>query len=188
MILFKNFTDENIDTINCLEEENELEKAVQRYSEAAEIISKHLSNSSDLLSKYPEISEVFKEVNIGLIEAKSRHNVKRQQREEREEEERQQRLRNEEQKRREEQAYWQSVKEERSKRGFSYGVPPIDNRCPVQFPIRATANIDESSARGIYYYEDERAVEVCWCFANPEEAKADNFRRPKKKPPKRQPR
>ncbi|MBD2039479.1 hypothetical protein [Microcoleus sp. FACHB-672] len=59
----------------------------------------------------------------------------------------------------------------------------------MQFPIRATANIDESSARGIYYYEDERdGVEVCWCFASPEEAEADTFRRPKKKPPKQQPR
>lgn len=185
MILFQKFTHENLDKINSLEE-NELEKAVQTYSEAADILSKHFSNSSDLVRKYPEIREGFREVSIAIEKAKSLRKVKRQKRKEREEEQRQQRLRDEEQKRRED----QYVQQERSKRGLSYGVPPLDScRCPAQFPIRATANLDDSSARGIYYYPGERAgVDVYWCFANPEEAQADNFRRPKKKPPKRQPR
>ncbi len=189
MILFNRFTHENLEEINSLEED-ELEQAVQTYTAAAEIISKYLSNSPDLLRRHPKISEAFREVNIGIRNAQSLHDVKRQQREEWEEEQRQQRLRDEERKRREEQTYSQYVQQEQKKRGLRYGVPPKDSySCPAKFPIRATANINEPGARGIYYYADERmGVEVYWCFASPEQAKAENFRRPFKTPPKRQPR
>ncbi len=171
MILFNRLTDENFENIN-FGGESELEKTVQTYHNAVEIISRYLSDSPDMLSQYPEISESFREIYIGFREAQKLHTIKKQQREEKEEDER------------------QYVQQERRRRRLKYGVPPQDNcTCPSQFPIRATANLGELDARGIYYYEDERiGVEVYWCFASPEEAQADNFRRPLKKPPKQQPR
>ncbi|CBN53659.1 hypothetical protein OSCI_90021 [Kamptonema sp. PCC 6506] len=189
MILFTKFTQENLEDINSLEE-NELEKAVQTYKEAASIISKHLSDSPDLLRKYPEFSEAYRELNLGIRKAQRQNDIKRSERKVWEEEQRQQRFHEEERKRREEESYQQYVKQERRKRGLRYGVPPRDSySCPAQFPIRATAEIDELDARGIYYYTHERAgVKVYWCFASPEEAMAENFRRPYKTPPEKQPR
>jgi hypothetical protein len=189
MILFNRFTHENLEEMSSLEED-ELGKAVQTYQEAADIISRYLSDSPDMLRKYPEISEAFREVNIGIGNAQRLHNVKRQRREEWEEEQRQQRLRDEERKRREEKTYWQYVQQEREKRGLSYGVPPVNNySCPLIFPIRATDKTKRLGQRGIYYFQNERiGVEVYWCFANPEEAEAERFFRPLKTPPRRQPR
>jgi hypothetical protein len=189
MILFNRFTHENRQNISLLEKK-ELEKVLKTYNEAAEIISKYLSNSPDLLRKYPEISEGFREVNSGIITAQRLHDIEINQRKEREEEQRQQRLREEERERREAATKEEYVQQERRKRRLRYGQPPTDSySCPAQFPIRATANLDESDSRGIYYYPDERAgVEVFWCFSSEEEAKAENFRRPHKTPPKYQPR
>lgn len=200
MILFNRFTHENLEEVNSLGE-LELGKTVRVHSEAAGIIAQYLSSSQDLLMQHPEISEAYREVNIGVRKAQELYVIKRQEREVREkqqrqqqelkeEQQRQERLRDEEQKKQEERTYWQNVQRERSKRGLHHGVPPIDNcRCPAHCPIRATAKINEPNARGIYYYPGERAgVEVYWCFASREEAEADNFRRPYKKPPKQQPR
>lgn len=188
MVLFNRFTSENLEELNSLDE-IELERAIQVHAEAAEIISKYLSGSSILLRRYPEVSEAFREVNIGSRKAQELYNIKIQQRQVREEQGRQQRIREQAQREEKNKTYWQYVQEERSKRGLRNGVPPIDNyTCPTQFPIRATANLNDSDVRGIYYYPDERAgVEVYWCFDNAEEAKEDNFRRPYKKPPKQQP-
>ncbi|WP_333059466.1 MULTISPECIES: hypothetical protein [unclassified Microcoleus] len=189
MILFNRFTHENRQNIYFLEN-TDLEKELKTYNEAAEIISKYLSNSPDLLRKYPEISEAFREINSGIITAKRLHEREINQRKEREEEQRQQRLREEERERQEAAIKKEYVQQERIKRGLRYGEPPINSySCPAQFPIRATANLDESDSRGIYYYSNERAgVEVFWCFSSEEEAKAENFRRPHKTPPKYQPR
>ena len=178
MILFNKFAHENLEVINSLEED-ELAKAIRTRSQAAKIISNYLSTSPDLLQKYPEISEVFREVNFGISYAQQVYDVKKQQR-----------LRKNEQKKRAEETYWQYVQQERRKLRLRNGVPPLDSEsCPVQFPIRATTNLSKTdSARGIYYYIDEiKGVEVYWCFASPKEAEADNFRRPKKTPPKQQP-
>ncbi|BAU42031.1 hypothetical protein [Leptolyngbya sp. O-77] len=189
MVLFNRFTHENLEELNSLGE-MELERAIQVHNEAAEIIAKYLSDSPNLLRRYPEISEAFREVNVGSRKAQGLYSIKKQQRRVQEEEDRQQRLREQARREEEKRTYWQYVHQERNKRGLRNGVPPVDNyRCPAQFPIRATANLNDSDARGIYYYPDERAgVEVYWCFGNAEEAKADNFRRPYKKPPKQQPR
>ncbi len=142
------------------------------------------------MQKYPEISEIFREINAGIGNAQRLQNAKRQQREEREEEQRQQRLREEETERLRVESYWQYVEQEREKRGLTYGVPPLDSySCPAQYPIRATDKTKEPGVRGIYYLPDERrGVEVYWCFASPEEAEAESFRRPLKTPPKQQPR
>lgn len=187
MILFKNFKNEQLEKMYYLEE-NDLKKAVQTYKEVAEIMLKYLSDSPELLSKYPEISEVFREVNIGIGKAQRLYELEINQRKEREEEQRQQRLREEERERREAAIKEKDVQQERRKRGLRYGQPPINSySCPAQFPIRATANLNESDSRGIYYYPGERAgVEVYWCFSSEEEAKAENFRRPYKTPPKQQ--
>jgi len=185
MILFNRFTHENLENMNSWEE-HDLEKVVKKYKDAADIISQHLSNSSELLRKYPEIFEAFQEVNNNIRSAEELQNVKRQEREEREKEEKQQRLRDKKRKRQEAETYRESVQQEREKRGLKYGVPPKDNTCPPQYPIRATAKLHKSDdARGIYYYEDERqGVKVYWCFASEEEAEADKFRRPYNTPTK----
>lgn len=187
MILFKKLTEEKLEEISYLEE-NELDKYVKTSNEASVIISNNLSDCPELLSKNREISEGFITVNIGIRKAKRLYDVKINQRKEQEEEEKQQRIREKERKRREEATYEQYVQKEQRKRGLRYGVPPRDRySCPAQFPIRATANLNETDSQGLYYFPGERTgVEVYWCFSNQEEAKADNFRRPYKTPPKRQ--
>lgn len=185
MILFKKITDENLEKINNFQE-IELLKAVNTYNKAALIISEYLYNCPDLLEQYPEISESFREIRMGIEEAEKRYNIKINQRKKNQEEQTNQKLYEEDQKRQEAATYEQYLQQERRNRGLRYGVPPMDKySCPVEFPIRATANLAEPDSRGIYYYPDERDVEVYWCFSSREEAEADNFRRPYKTPPKR---
>ena len=187
MILFNRFAHENLEEINSLGEVK-LEKAIQIHNSAAEIISKYISNSPELLEQYPEISEAFRGINIGTRKAQRLYDIKKQQRVSWEEEQKQGKLRDNDRRGQEERTYWQYVQQERSKRKLQYGVPPIDDcTCPKQFPVRATANLNEPNAKGIYYYPNEReGVDVYWCFKSSKEAESDNFRCPKKKPPKQQ--
>jgi hypothetical protein len=189
MVLFNKFTHENLEELNSLGE-MELERAIQVHNEAAEIIAKYLSDSPNLLRHYPEISEAFREVNVGSRKAQELYSIKKQQRRVQEEEERQQKLRDQARREEEERTYWQYVEQERSKRGLRNGVPPVDDySCPQRFLIRATDKLNEPNARGIYYYLNERVgVKVDWCFRSAEEAEDDNFRRPQRTPPKQQPR
>ncbi len=177
MILFNKFTHENLEEINSLGEV-ELGKAIQKHNKAAEIFSKHLSNSPDLVEQYPEISEAFREINIGTRKVRRLYDIKKRQRISWEEEQRQKKLRDNKRREKEE----RTLQQERNNRGLKHGVPPVDNcRCPKQFPIRATAR------HRIYYYPNEReGVEVYWCFGCSEEAESDNFRRPQRKPPEQQ--
>ena len=189
MVLFNRFTHENLEELNS-SGEMELERAIQVHNEAAKIISEHLSGSPTLLRQYPEISESFREVNIGIRNAQERYSIKRKQRKYREKEKRRQRLRDKELREEEITYYWQYVQQKRSDRGLRNGVPPADDcSCPRSFPIRATARLNEPSARGIYYYLDERkGMKADWCFSSAEKAEEDGFRRPQTTPPKQQPR
>ncbi|MGB3512003.1 MAG: hypothetical protein WBA93_22745 [Microcoleaceae cyanobacterium] len=177
MILFSKISNQNIEKLNSLKEE-ELKEAVAKFSSASEIIINNFSNSPEILEKYPEISEVFQDIDTSIKKAKNLYEAKKQCREEREDQER-----------RKKERYWQDVRKEREKRKLSRGVPPIDEyNCPNSHPIRAT-NIDrQGDFGGIYYFPDERrGVKVYWCFANAEEAKVEKFRRPLRTPPKQQP-
>lgn len=171
MILFNKFADENIAAINFLEAD-ELEEALQKYNQAAAIITKYFSKPPDLLEQYPEISEFFCEANLEINHVQQVYNLKKKQI-----------IQNEA-------TYFQYVQQERIKRDLKYGVPPQDNfNCPPKYPIRSTTKLGKKeNARGIYYFADERVgVEVDWCFSSPEEAEADNFRRSRRTPPKQQP-
>lgn len=187
MILFKKFAHDNLEQIESLDE-YELENAIQSYVSAVKIINRHFSQSPDLLHQYPEISEIFQQANVSIKKFQELQEIKKQKREEQQESVRQQRLREEEIKKRQKESYWQNVLQERKKRGLNHGVPPVSlYSCPLEYPIRVTDNMKEAGARGIYYLPHERkGVEVYWCFANPEEAEAERFRRPFKTPPKRQ--
>ncbi len=84
---------------------------------------------------------------------------------------------------------YEEKKQYRKEQKLSSGVPPInDYQCPKTHPIRATNGDREAGIGGIYYFPDERrGVKVYWCFANVQEAEVNKFRRPLRKPPKRQP-
>lgn len=171
MILFNKFADENIAAINFLEGD-ELDEALQKYNQAAKIITRHFAESPDLLEQHPEVYEFFREANFGINHVQQVYNLKKKQNLQKDA------------------AYSQYVQQERLKRNLKYGEPPQDNcNCRSKYPIRATTNLDKKeNARGIYYFPNERkGVKVDWCFSSAEEAEADNFRRPEKTPPKYQP-
>ncbi|AFY40023.1 hypothetical protein Lepto7376_3867 [[Leptolyngbya] sp. PCC 7376] len=141
--------------------------------------NKKISSYQNLVDLIPEIQDTFDNLEVAYEDI-------------REKVDKYEELREEERKKREkeERDYWKYVYSERSKKNLEFGVPPNrSNQCPWDFPIRATANLNNFDARGIYYFGDERiGVDVYWCFADEDEARASNFRRPKKKPPKQQPR
>ncbi|WP_238987094.1 hypothetical protein [Lyngbya aestuarii] len=154
MILFKKISQENLGKVESSPDESEFNKLVETYKKASKIIADQFSDHPEMLEKYPEISAAFQMMNIGLEKVND---------------------------------YWQFVEQERKKRNLKNGVPPINStNCPPKYPIRATDHMKNAEFNGRYYFPDERRglKEVYWCFASPQEAENDKFKRPDKKPPK----
>jgi hypothetical protein len=160
MVLLQKFTYENLEKIESSEAEDS-DITIETFNEAIEIISKYLYSSPDLLEQHPELYEVSQTIKNSVREKQNQQEY-----------------------------YWENVRQERREKRLKHGVPPINNICPKGYPIRATQKLSsDNEKRGIYYYKNERkGMEVDWCFADEEEAEAENFRRPKGKQPEYQPR
>ena len=164
MVLLKNVAYENSRNLESLEIE-ELKKVMEIHNRAFEISLKHLSQFPEFIEQYPEISEAFRAISIGIKRSEEIYESKQEEKRKNQE----------------------VIEEERKKRGLKSGVPPLSrSKCPDQFPIRVTNNINEPDAQGIYYISgEEEGVEVYWCFKSIHDAKNDNFRPPKRKPRKK---